>query len=141
MFALLVLSLVPLIHACADGHDHSLAKRHSPPPSVIASPTTPLTWASVNFIHTTDSHGWLLGHTKASPPEPNYSGDLGQFASFVEHMKEQAILRNVDLLVIDSGDLHDGNGLTDGFLPGGVDAHDANELLVKVPYDIMAIGK
>ena len=53
-----------------------------------------------------------------------------------------------------------GTGLTDGFPPGGVDAHDvhmspifrasgifkflflqANQFIKKLPYDIMAIGK
>ncbi|KAI9507737.1 hypothetical protein F5148DRAFT_1202345 [Russula earlei] len=31
-------------------------------------------------------HGWLLGHQKA---EPNYSGDLGDFALFVAHEKDR----------------------------------------------------
>jgi len=43
-------------------------------------------------------------------------------ASFIAHMKIIAIERDVDLLLVDSGDLHDGTGLTNGFLPG--DAHD-----------------
>ena len=41
----------------------------------------------------------------------------------------------MDLLLVDSGDLHDGTGLVDGFPPGGVDAHDANEFVKKIPYD------
>lgn len=90
------------------------------------------------------------------------SGDFGDFASFVTHMKELALVRllqipdntrshksvqkkDVDLLLIDSGDLHDGEnherhfcvrflnfaigtGLTDGFPAGGVDAHDVYHL-------------
>ena len=35
-----------------------------------------------------------------------------------------AIEKDVDLLLVDSGDLHDGTGLSDGFPPGGIDAHD-----------------
>lgn len=42
-------------------------------------------------------------------------------------MKAKAQEKKVDLLLIDSGDLHDGNGLTDGFPEGSVDAHDANK--------------
>ncbi|THV06273.1 hypothetical protein K435DRAFT_645636, partial [Dendrothele bispora CBS 962.96] len=103
-------------------------------------PTRPLQWGDINFIHTTDTHGWLLGHQKTSFPEPNYSGDLGDFASFVSHMKEIALQKDVDLLLIDSGDLHDGTGLSDGFPPGGVDAHDSNQFLKQLPYDVMAIG-
>jgi hypothetical protein len=55
-------------------------------------------------------------------------------------MKQQALERDVDLLLVDSGDLHDGTGLTDGFPAGGVDAHDANQFIKKLPYDVMAIG-
>ncbi|KAJ4471596.1 Metallo-dependent phosphatase-like protein [Lentinula aciculospora] len=73
-------------------------------------------------------------------PEPNYSGDLGDFASFVKHMKQIAIEKDVDLLLIDSGDLHDGTGLSDGFPAGGIDAHETNQFLKQLPYDIMAIG-
>lgn len=45
-------------------------------------------------------------------------------------MKLKALEKNVDLLLIDSGDLHDGNGLTDGFPNGDVDAHDANKFVL-----------
>ncbi|KAH8112352.1 Metallo-dependent phosphatase-like protein [Phellopilus nigrolimitatus] len=106
----------------------------------ITAPARPLVWSDFNVIHTTDSHGWLLGHQKASPPEPNYSGDFGDFASFVSHMKEIALEKNVDLLLVDSGDLHDGTGLSDGYPAGRVDAHDSNEFIKRLPYDVMAIG-
>lgn len=52
-----------------------------------------------------------------------YSGDFGDFASFVSHMKQIAEDKGVDLLLVDSGDVHDGTGLSDGFPPGGLDAH------------------
>lgn len=32
--------------------------------------------------------------------------------------------KDVDLLLVDSGDLHDGTGLSDGFPAGGVDAQE-----------------
>ncbi|KAI0828002.1 Metallo-dependent phosphatase-like protein [Trametes gibbosa] len=73
-------------------------------------------------------------------PEPNYSGDFGDFASFVAHMKQIAEEKDVDLLLVDSGDLHDGTGLSDGFPPGGVDAHESNKFILDLPYDVMAIG-
>ncbi|KAJ3710318.1 Metallo-dependent phosphatase-like protein, partial [Lentinula raphanica] len=57
---------------------------------------------------------WFLGHQHLSYPEPNYSGDLGDFASFVKHMKDIAVVR--------------------------IDAHDTNQFLKQLPYDIMAIG-
>ncbi|THH29550.1 hypothetical protein EUX98_g4639 [Antrodiella citrinella] len=123
----------------AHAHDHAHEKRAIPSVQ-LAPPTRPLDWSDINIIHTTDSHGWLLGHQKTSFPEPNYSGDLGDFASFVSHMKQIALEKDVDLLLVDSGDLHDGTGLSDGFPPGGVDAHESNKFLAKLPYDIMAIG-
>ena len=52
---------------------------------------------------------------------------MGTFASFVSAMKDIALEKNVDLLLVDSGDLHDGNGLTDGGPADVVDAHDANK--------------
>ena len=69
-----LLSLVPiaLVEACGD-HAHSHAIKRSTSPAGVTAPTVPLVWGEVNFIHTTDSHGWLLGHQKTSPPEPNYS--------------------------------------------------------------------
>lgn len=100
-----------------------------------------------------------MGHQKTSFPEPNYSGDLGDFASFVAHMKSLALKKDVDLLLIDSGDLHDGTGLSDGFPPGGIDAHavrfllryreeielltesrQSNQIFKDLPYDVLAIG-
>ncbi|TFY66095.1 hypothetical protein EVG20_g4990 [Dentipellis fragilis] len=133
------------VRACGDDHSHahdtdaSLIRRAFP--SVpLPAPTRPLVWGDVNIIHTTDSHGWLLGHQKTSWPEPNYSGDFGDFASFVTHMKELALEKDVDLLLVDSGDLHDGTGLSDGFPPGGVDGHESNKFIAQLPYDLLAIG-
>ncbi|KAL4249237.1 Calcineurin-like phosphoesterase domain-containing protein [Abortiporus biennis] len=142
---LTLLAILPVVlqaWACpGEEHDHAhVHTKRAFPQIPLTPPTRQLQWGDINIIHTTDSHGWLLGHQKASPPEPNYSGDLGDFASFVTHMKQIALEKDVDLLLVDSGDLHDGTGLTDGFPAGGVDAHDANKFLSQLPYDIMAIG-
>jgi 2',3'-cyclic-nucleotide 2'-phosphodiesterase (5'-nucleotidase family) len=128
--------------ACGDHDDHVHTRRMQPDATPSkAWPTVPLEWGDINVIHTTDTHGllflfthlilvlsntrnllgWLLGHLHASQPEPSYSGDLGDLASFIEHMKAEADKKGVDLLVVDSGDLHDGNGLSDGYPVGGVD--------------------
>ncbi|KAG8973651.1 hypothetical protein FRC05_008587 [Tulasnella sp. 425] len=55
-------------------------------------------------------------------------------------MKELAATRGADLLVVDSGDMHDGNGLSDGFPPGGVNGHETNKIFARMPYDALAIG-
>ncbi|KAK0218159.1 Metallo-dependent phosphatase-like protein [Armillaria fumosa] len=138
---LAVSAAVSFAWACADsdGHVHEHPRRANPS-SPLTPPTRPLEWGDINIIHTTDTHGWLLGHQKASFPEPNYSGDLGDFASFVSHMKDIAVKKDVDLLLVDSGDLHDGTGLSDGFPPGGVDGHESTKFLAELPYDVMAIG-
>ena len=67
-----VLTVISAVHACGDdGHTHAPHKRAFP--SVpLTPPTRALEWGDVNIIHTTDSHGWLLGHQKSSFPEPNY---------------------------------------------------------------------
>ncbi|KAG9312319.1 Metallo-dependent phosphatase-like protein [Chiua virens] len=144
----MLLSLLPFVALAAacvdndlharDGHAHVHKREYPQVP--LTPPYRPLVWGDFNVIHTTDTHGWLLGHQKSSWPEPNYSGDLGDFASFVTHMKQIAIEKDVDLLLVDSGDLHDGTGLSDGFPPGGVDAHDSNKFLEQLPYDVMSIG-
>ncbi|KAH9976377.1 Metallo-dependent phosphatase-like protein [Lactifluus volemus] len=139
IFSLLSFTVFPS-GACPDDGQAHIHVRHHEPSASLPLPSRPLVWGDVNIIHTTDSHGWLLGHQKPSFPEPNYSGDFGDFASFVAHMKEAAEEKDVDLLLVDSGDLHDGTGLTDGFPPGGVDAHEANRFFTELPYDILAIG-
>ena len=71
----IILGLLSIVSACSDhteranGHEHS---RRAAPSPFLTPPTRPLQWGDVNIIHTTDSHGWLLGHQKTSPPEPNY---------------------------------------------------------------------
>ena len=139
VLALLNLASTVVVRACGDDHDHAhdRVKRGSAgaglgPAWSIAAPTRPLEWGELNVIHTTDSHGWLLGHQKSSVPEPNYSGTFGDFADFVRYMKEEALKRGVDLLLVDSGDVHDGTGLSDGFPPGGVDAHDVRTSFVSL---------
>lgn len=74
-FALQALSALLIVAACPDEDgDHSTHthSRRSSPPAKITPPTRALEWGDINIIHTTDSHGWLLGHQKKSFPEPNY---------------------------------------------------------------------
>ncbi|KAJ9476550.1 Phosphoprotein phosphatase [Pseudozyma hubeiensis] len=108
-----------------------------------------LEWGDLNLLHSTDIHGWFAAHRKLSPPEPNYSGDWGDWASFASKMRSKARSEGRDLLLIDTGDLHDGNGISDGFPPynkdepGGkeaVDGHVSNQIFAMVDYDLLTIG-
>ncbi|KAI0024391.1 Ser/Thr protein phosphatase family protein [Xylariomycetidae sp. FL0641] len=96
-------------------------------------PKGALEWGQLNVLHTTDTHGWLEGHLK----ETNYGADWGDFVSFSLHMKKQARSMGVDLLLVDTGDLHDGAGLSDATTP---DAKYSLKVFDKVEYDLLAIG-
>ncbi|KAG1453948.1 hypothetical protein G6F56_007440 [Rhizopus delemar] len=69
----------------------------------------PLVWGDVNFIHSTDTHGWL----------------------------EKAKKLKKDLFIVDTGDTHDGDGLSDVTDPRG----DVSQpLITNIPYDLLTIG-
>ncbi|PYI10669.1 hypothetical protein BO78DRAFT_383078 [Aspergillus sclerotiicarbonarius CBS 121057] len=96
-------------------------------------PWRPLPWGEINFLHTTDTHGFLEGHLN----EVDYGADWGDFVSFVERMRDGADQHNVDLLVVDTGDLVTGNGLSDKTAtPGQV----SNRLFRNVDFDLLTIG-
>jgi 2',3'-cyclic-nucleotide 2'-phosphodiesterase (5'-nucleotidase family) len=61
----------------------------------------------------------LLTYSRAQ-----YSGDWGDYISFATRMREQADERGVDLLLVDTGDKVDGNGLYDGSNPKGKYTYD-----------------
>lgn len=142
-----LLALTGLVVTCGshrlparEASSQSRAEKQEYPQVPLTSPHRPLVWGDFNVIHTTDTHGWLLGHQKTSFPEPSFSGDLGDFASFVTHMKFIAKQKGVDLLLVDSGDLHDATGLSDGYAPGAIDAHESNKFVERLPYDVMTVG-
>ncbi|WAQ82279.1 hypothetical protein PtA15_2A596 [Puccinia triticina] len=127
--------------ACDGPHLHQRSQPAATQP--LSAPDRDLEWGDINIIHTTDTHGWLLGHLNSESPEPNYSGDFGDFQSFVLRMKEKARKKKVDLLAIDTGDLHDGNGLSDAeplAHPGVTRGTTSGKFLARVPYDLLAIG-
>ncbi|KAI7782755.1 hypothetical protein LA080_012946 [Diaporthe eres] len=86
----------------------------------VAAPMRDLQWAQLNFLHTTDTHGWHGGHLQ----ESQYSADWGDYVSFAQHMRNQADERGVDLLVVDTGDRVEGNGLYDASRPKGQYTYD-----------------
>lgn len=69
------------------------------PEAVDVTPERQLEWGQINFIHSTDIHGWYEGHMK----ERNYRGDWGDYISFIKRMRDKAKKLEVDLLVVDTG--------------------------------------
>ncbi|KAI9036552.1 metallophosphoesterase family protein [Aspergillus affinis] len=102
-------------------------------PDPIAAPLRDLKWGQLNFLHTTDTHGWLAGHLQ----EPSYAADWGDYVSFAIRMREKANAQGVDLLVVDTGDRVEGNGLYDSSEPKGV---YISEILRQQQVDLITAG-
>lgn len=103
----------------------------------IAPPTRSqfrdLVWGDLNFVHTTDTHGWYAGHLN----QKQYSADWGDFVSFTTHLREYADSLGSDLLLIDTGDKHDGNGLSDSTYPNGI---NSTTVFNYQDYDLLTLG-
>ncbi|KAI9681541.1 MAG: hypothetical protein M1817_002826 [Caeruleum heppii] len=84
-------------------------------PEPVPAPLRELPWGQLNFLHTTDTHGWHAGHLQ----ESSYSADWGDYISLTERFKQRADELGVDLLVVDTGDRVEGNGLYDASSPKG----------------------
>lgn len=82
-------------------HDRVVRRMQPDAQNAAYGPTRELEWGQINFMHTTDTHGWLEGHIK----EQNYGADWGDFVSFTRHMKAKAQKLGVDLLLVDTGRL------------------------------------
>ncbi|KAE8352687.1 Metallo-dependent phosphatase-like protein [Aspergillus coremiiformis] len=102
-------------------------------PEPSAAPLRDLKWGQLNFLHTTDTHGWLAGHLQ----EPSYSADWGDYVSFAIRMREKAEAQGQDLLVIDTGDRVEGNGLYDSSEPKGI---YISEILRQQRIDLLSAG-
>ncbi|KAM3508130.1 hypothetical protein MY11210_006855 [Beauveria gryllotalpidicola] len=99
----------------------------------VAAPLRDLNWGQLNFLHTTDTHGWLAGHLS----EAQYSADWGDYISFSKHLRKHADDKGVDLLVVDTGDRIEGNGLYDASSPKGLFQYD---LYREQDVDLLCIG-
>ena len=102
--AAFAISIVSACPSCDDEGESAVYPRFTrrmQPGAVdaVTKPKGPLNWGQINFIHTSDTHGWLEGHIK----ERNYGADWGDFVSFTKHMKDKAAEKKVDLLLIDTG--------------------------------------
>ncbi|MBE3044316.1 metallophosphoesterase [Candidatus Bathyarchaeota archaeon] len=60
----------------------------------------------------------------ANHRRPEYSADWGDYISFAHHMRKSASDRGADLLLIDTGDRVEGNGLYDASHPKGLFTYD-----------------
>ncbi|GAA5891579.1 hypothetical protein JCM6882_004515 [Rhodosporidiobolus microsporus] len=100
-------------------------------------PYRPLPWGEINVLATTDTHGWLGGHQRN---EPQFSGDWGDLYSFVHRLKEEARRRGVDLLLVDSGDRVDGNGLVDAEPSPNPKGYTALSIFSQMPFDLVTTG-
>lgn len=101
--------------------------------SPVVAPMRELTWGQLNFLHTTDTHGWLGGHLQ----EPQYSGDWGDYISFAHHMRAKADDKGADVLLVDTGDRVEGNGLYDASTPKGLYQYD---IYAEQDVDIICTG-
>lgn len=84
-------------------------------PKPQAAPLRELKFQQLNFLHTTDVHGWHAGHLL----EASYSADWGDYIDFAGRLREKVEAAGQDLLVIDTGDRIEGNGLYDSSEPKG----------------------
>lgn len=139
--SLFLLAFTALSSACDDcygpktsaAHVRHVRRMQPAAEGATTSPRGSLSWGQLNFLHTTDTHGWLEGHIK----EQNYGADWGDYVSFTTAMKKKAAGLGVDLLLVDTGDLHDGNGLSDASSPNGA---VTNPIFENVDYDLLTIG-
>ncbi|RDW83989.1 uncharacterized protein DSM5745_04315 [Aspergillus mulundensis] len=102
-------------------------------PNPVPVPLRELKWGQLNFLHTTDTHGWLAGHLS----EPSYSADWGDYVSFATRMREVAEADGRDLLLVDTGDRVEGNGLYDSSDPKGI---YTSEIIRQQPIDVLSPG-
>lgn len=89
-------------------------------PEPFAAPLRDLEFGQLNFLHTTDTHGWHAGHLL----EPSFSADWGDYADFALRLKEKLEAEGKDLLIVDTGDRIEGNGLYDASEPKGLFTFD-----------------
>ena len=84
-------------------------------PEPYAAPLRDLQFGELNFLHTTDTHGWHAGHLL----EPSYAADWGDYIDFSGRLRERLEADGKDLVVVDTGDRIEGNGLYDASEPKG----------------------
>lgn len=99
----------------------------------LAAPLRELEFGQLNFLHTTDTHGWHAGHLL----EPSFGADWGDYVDFGDRLREKLEAQGRDLLIIDTGDRIEGNGLYDASDPKGLFTFD---IFREQPIDILCSG-
>ncbi|OCT50998.1 hypothetical protein CLCR_08282 [Cladophialophora carrionii] len=89
-------------------------------PEPFAAPLRELEFGQLNFLHTTDTHGWHAGHLL----EPSFGADWGDYVDFASRLREKLEAQGQDLLIVDTGDRVEGNGLYDASEPKGLFTFD-----------------
>ncbi|RMZ81953.1 hypothetical protein DV737_g2341, partial [Chaetothyriales sp. CBS 132003] len=102
-------------------------------PEAYEAPLRELEFGQINFLHTTDIHGWHAGHLS----EPSYSADWGDYVDFASQLRRRLESEGKDLLVIDTGDRIEGNGLSDASDPKGKFTYS---LLQEQHVDLLCLG-
>ena len=87
----------------------------------------------LNFLHTTDVHGWFGSHLTQN----DYDGDWGDYISFISKFRENKLHNEQDLLLIDTGDKTDGNGLSDSSNPIGF---NSSRIFNELDLDLLTLG-
>lgn len=98
-----------------------------------------LTWGDVQFLHTTDVHGWFTPHHSDEAPSTSFSADWGHWADFIRHARHKAHEQGQDLVVVDTGDLITGHGLSDAHA-SEARGHFSNDIFSMAEYDVLTIG-
>lgn len=102
-------------------------------PKPYAAPLRDLKLSQLNFLHTTDTHGWHAGHLL----EPSYAADWGDYVDFAGRLREKIEADGRDLLLVDTGDRIEGNGLYDASKPRGKYTFD---IFKEQPIDLICSG-
>lgn len=90
---------------------------------------SPVVLQDINFLHTTDTHTWLKNL---------YGIDWGNYNTFIKNLRDK-ITSEKDLIVIDTGDKIDGNGIGDATVPKGIVSFEVFNMNME-QMDLLTLG-
>ncbi|CAI8500461.1 unnamed protein product [Hanseniaspora opuntiae] len=119
-FTLVLLLFVNTFFALSNASDSkNIVYKHSP-----------LLTNDINFIHTTDTHTWLKN---------KFGVDWGNYYDFLKSFRSGVESKGQDLIVIDTGDKIDGNGIGDATIPKGIMSYEVFNMNMD-NYDLLTLG-